>query len=54
MTVYEVRNKLNELLNTGQITGNEDFGLWEYDCGYGDYFWTPYELNVSDGKVEMN
>lgn len=29
MTVYEVRNKLNELLNSGQITGNEVFGLWD-------------------------
>lgn len=54
MTVKEVRNKLNELLNTGQITGNEVFGLWGYSYEEGDYFWTPDELNVSDGKVEMN
>ena len=54
MTVYEVRNRLNELLNSGQITGDEVFGLWEYSCEEGDYFWTPDELNVSDGKVELN
>lgn len=54
MTVYEVLNKLNELLNTGQITGNEVFGLWEYSYEEGDYFYTPEELNVSDGIVEMN
>lgn len=53
MTVNDVRNRLNELLNTGQITGDEVFGLWEYSYEDGDYFWTPNELNVSDGKVEM-
>ena len=54
MTVYEVRNRLNELLNTGQITGDEVFGLWEYSYEEGVYFWTPNELNVSNDKVEMN
>lgn len=54
MTVYEVRNRLNELLNTGQITGDEIFGLLKYSYEEGDYFWTPDELNISDNKVEMS
>lgn len=30
MTSKEVYNKLEQLIKSGQITGNEEFGFWEY------------------------
>jgi hypothetical protein len=56
MTVKEAYNKLGKLIETGQITGDEEFGLWEYSYEEGDYFWSPEKFNISDDytKVELN
>ena len=55
MTVKEVYNMLGQLIKSGQITGDEEFGLWEYSYEDGDYFWGPDELRVSDDctKVQL-
>ena len=56
MTVKELYNRLGQLIKSGQITGDEEFGLWEYSCEEGDYFWSPEEVNISDDytKVQLN
>ena len=56
MTAKEVYDMLGNLITTGQITGNEEFGLWEYSCEEGSYFWSPDELNISEDytKVQLN
>lgn len=58
MTVKELYNRLGQLIESGQITGQEEFGLW--DCSYegegeGYYFWSPDELQISDDytRVEL-
>ena len=56
MTVKELYSTLDRLIKSGQITGDEEFGLW--DCsfeGEGYYFWSPEELQISDDytKVEL-
>lgn len=56
MTVKEAYNRLGELIKTGQITGDEEFGVWEYSPFTGNYFRSPEEFNISDDytKVELN
>ncbi len=55
MTSKEVYNKLEQLINSGQITGNEEFGFWEYSYEEGDFFCSPDDLHISDDytKIEM-
>ena len=56
MTVKELYDRLGQLIESDQITGDEEFGLWEYSYEEGDYFWSPEKLNISDDytKVQLN
>ena len=55
MTAKALYNRLGQLIKSGQITGDEKIGIWEYACDAGDYFWSPEELQISDDytKVEL-
>lgn len=55
MTVKELYNRLSQLIKSGQITGDEEFGLWDYSYEGGRYFWSPEDLQISDDytKVEL-
>jgi hypothetical protein len=53
MTVKEAYNMLGQLIKSGQVTGEEVFGLWEYSCEDGDYFWSPDELQISDDYTKV-
>lgn len=56
MTVKELYNRLGQLIKSGQITGEEEVGLWEYSYEEADYFWSPEELQISNDhtRVELN
>ena len=56
MTAKELYNRLGQLIKSGQITGDEEFGLWEYSYEEGTYWWSPEELNISEDytKVQLN
>ena len=61
MTAKELYNRLGQLIKSGQITGDEEFGLWkyshlwEYSHEEGSYFFSPEELQFSDDytKIEL-
>lgn len=55
MTAKEIYNRLKQLIESGQITGNEDFGFLEYSPDEGDFFVSPDDLHISDDytKIEM-
>ena len=43
MTVKEAIKELQRMINTGEITGEEEFGVYEYSPEEGEYFRSPDE-----------
>lgn len=44
MNVKEAIQALQTMIDTGEITGEEEFGVYEYSCEEGSYFHSPYEF----------
>lgn len=55
MTAKELYNRLGQLIKSGQITGDEEFGFWDYSCEEGRAFFSPEKLEISDDytRVEL-
>lgn len=46
MNVKQAIQALQTMIDTGEITGEEEFGVYEYSPEKGSYFYSPYEFEA--------
>ena len=46
MNVKQVIQALQTMIDTSEITGEEEFGVYEYSPEEGSYFHSPYEFEA--------
>lgn len=46
MNVKQAIQALQTMIDTGAITGEEEFGVYEYSCEEGNYFHSPDEFET--------
>ena len=46
MNVKQAIQSLQTMIDTGEITGEEEFGVYEYSPEEGSYFHSPYEFEA--------
>ena len=51
MTAKEVIHALQAMIDTGAITGEEEFGAFEYSLEEGDTFRSPDKLEIYTDEV---